>query len=575
MYRHSFGARRAIHGLWAPLLVCMSLSPVQADECPDWTPTQADQALEALQTQVSEWDDAYYRRGERLVEDSVYDQARSRLTAWQTCFDVPATPLARSSSEETIVHPVAQTGLAKLDEPQALANWVERRLQDGLWVQPKVDGVAVTLVYEDGRLTAAISRGDGHRGQDWLSHAERIVTIPQQLPADSPPRVILQGELYHRRPGHIQAEHGSDGARSAIIGLMARHELDAVSANDIGLFVWDWPSGPKPMQARLTALESWGFADSARLTRPVTGMDDVTRWRQHWYRGQLPFATDGVVIRQNTRPEPVDWQPEPPYWAVAWKHPAQRSLAMVRDIDFRIGRTGTITPVLQLHPTRLDDRTIRRVSLGSLDQWQEWDVRPGDQIMIRLAGLTIPQLAEVLIRAEPRPELDAPDSDRYHPLSCLRLTTGCEAQFLARLAWLSDNEGLDMAGIGEGTWQRLIDAGLIEGLLDWQALTPTQLEALPGVGEARATQWHASFQASRHRSLTRWLKALGMPPVDERILINADGYLDLSELRSRNRHDWRQHPGIGTTTAERLVAFFAEPEIVSLLSRLVRPTTLQ
>ncbi|GGX82264.1 DNA ligase B [Litchfieldella qijiaojingensis] len=568
MQRHTFGVPRPIL-FSCVLLAHLGLPLAQADECPDWAPAQADRAMQTLQARIAEWNDAYYRRGERLVEDSVYDQARARLTAWQDCVEASSSSTLPIVDSGPVLHPVPHTGLAKLDDRQALTTWIERRRHDELWIQPKVDGVAVTLVYEDGRLTAAISRGDGRAGQNWLSHAQRIAAIPRKLPTESPERVILQGELYHRRPGHIQAEHGSDGARNAIIGLMARHELDADGADEIGLFVWDWPNGPEPMHERLATLERWGFTTTARLTRPVADLDDVTRWRQRWYRHALPFATDGVVLRQNTRPAARDWQPEPPDWAVAWKHPAQRSLAVVRDVDFRIGRTGNITPVLQLYPTQLDDRTVRRVSLGSLSQWQEWDVRPGDQVMIRLAGLTIPQLDDVLIRAEPRPELDAPPPERYHRLSCLHLNDGCEMQFLARLAWLSGPQGLDIPGVGEGTWQRLIAGGLVEDLLDWQRLTPKQLEALPGVGEARAAQWYASFQASRQRPWARWFSALGMPPVDERALAGPDGRVDLAELRARSRHDWMQHSGIGTTTANHLVAFFAHPDIGRQLDRIM------
>ncbi|MFC3283526.1 NAD-dependent DNA ligase LigB [Litchfieldella rifensis] len=561
------------HPLALLLLLLGSLAPLaaQSSECPKWTSAQAHQTLDALQTRIARWDDAYYRRGERLVEDSVYDQARRTLTTWQACFDSPAAPTVPMDDSGRVSHPIAQTGLAKLDGHQALATWMHRRRHDALWVQPKVDGVAVTLVYTERRLTAAISRGDGLSGQDWLPHAQRIAAIPRQLPASAPARVILQGELYHRRRAHIQAELGSDGARSAIVGLMSRHELDIDGASQIGLFVWDWPNGPDPMQERLAMLGAWGFADSAYYSQPVVDVDEVGHWRQRWYRSELPFATDGVVIRQNTRPDAADWRPRPPEWAVAWKHPARRSLAVVRDVDFRIGRTGNITPVLQLYPTQLDDRTIRHVSLGSLAQWRDWEVRPGDQVMIRLAGLTIPQLDEVLTRTAPRPALSVPDPERYHPLSCLRLSGDCEEQFLARLTWLSSHHGLDMPGIGEGTWQRLIDAGLVEELLDWQTLTPAQLEVLPEVGETRAANWHDSFQATHEQPLGSWLAALGMPPVAESVLHDPDGRINLAALQARERHDWQRYPGIGATTADRLVAFFTHPEIEALIAKAQGP----
>lgn len=530
--------------------------PLLADEC-----RSIDEASRAqLEARLAEWDAAYHERGERLVDDSLYDQARQRLARWQACSGESSATTAHES-DGPLDHPVVQTGLAKLGDRDAVARWMQRRQADSLWVQPKVDGVAVTLVYEDGQLVQAISRGDGERGSDWLAHLRQAPHVAQRLTAPYPPRVVLQGELYRRLEDHIQAEHGSAGARSAIIGLMARHAWQDEIGAQVGLFVWDWPDGPPEMRQRLDRLAAWGFSDSVAMTQAVSRADEVAAWRQRWYRGALPFATDGVVVRQSQRPHGEAWQPAPPAWAVAWKHPAQQALAEVRGVEFRVGRTGQITPVLQLYPTALDDRTIRRVSLSSLSQWQQHDIRPGDHVTIRLAGLTIPQFDAVLTRRAPRPHLDVPGAEAFHHLSCLRLTPNCESQFLARLVWLSGQDGLDMAGIGEGSWQRLIDAGLLEELLDWRNLSPAQLQQAHGVGEVRAAQWHALFADSAEQSLPRWLAALGMPRIAPTALQDANGEATLIELRQRSAADWHAQAGIGEITAERLVAFFTDPRI--------------
>ncbi|MDR5905554.1 NAD-dependent DNA ligase LigB [Franzmannia qiaohouensis] len=551
----------------ARLLIFALLSslawPLLADEC-----RPIDEASRAqLEARLAEWDAAYYARGERLVDDSLYDQTRQRLARWQACSGESSVVTAHEP-DGPLEHPVAQTGLAKLDDRDAVARWMQRRRAHSLWVQPKVDGVAVTLVYDDGQLVQAISRGDGERGSDWLAHLRRAPHVAQRLAAPYPPRVVLQGELYQRLEQHVQAEHGSAGARSAIIGLMARHAWQHEAAARVGLFVWDWPDGPADMQQRLERLAAWGFSDSVAMTQAVTQADEVAAWRQRWYRGALPFATDGVVVRQSQRPAPHTWQPAPPAWAAAWKHPAQQALAEVRGVEFRVGRTGQITPVLQLYPTALDDRTIRRVSLGSLRQWQQYDIRPGDHVTIRLAGLTIPQFEAVLTHRQPRPPLEVPDAETYHHLSCLRLTPGCESQFLARLTWLSGPDGLDMAGLGEGSWQRLIDAGLLKDLLDWRDLSPAQLRQAHGVGEVRAAQWHALFADSAEQSLPRWLAALGMPRVAPAALQDANGDVTLAELRQRSAADWRAGAGIGEITAERLVAFFSDSRINAWLDAL-------
>lgn len=557
-----------------------------APPCPKWTDSQARQAIEQLQTKLDAWDDAYYRRKERLVEDAVYDQAKRRQDHWHSCFKLSATPLTKHLPSASIEargtpHPIPQTGLDKANSRQDVARWLRQRNDKSLWIQPKVDGVAVTLRYDHGKLTAVISRGDGLKGQDWLGHALRIDAIPKQL-ANAPSQVVFQGELYLRRSGHIQFEDGTAGTRSAIAGLMARNELTREDAQRIGLFVWDWPSAPQTefasMQSRLVRLATWGLSDSRRYTLPVNDIDDVANQRLHWYRHPLPFASDGIVIRQTQRPAPETWRAQPPSWALAWKYPAQRSLALIDDIEFTIGRTGRITPVAHLAPVELDDRTITRVSLGSVDRWRELDARPGDQVMIRLAGLTIPQLEEVILRTQPRPSIETPNSADYHELSCLSPSQGCRQQFLARLDWLSSNQGLAMKGIAEGTWRRLMTAELLETPLDWMQLDIATLRSLPGVGDKRARQWYTTFQASGQHTPFTWLKALGLPSAPERAF-HEDGdtnkhFMGITHLAQRSHQQWQSWPGIGEVGASQLKNFFNHPDMATLLLRLVEAGVL-
>ncbi|WP_192036485.1 NAD-dependent DNA ligase LigB [Halomonas sp. YLGW01] len=575
-----------------PLLFCLLwlAAPAAANDCPDWTPHEAERAVETLAAQLAAWDTAYYRDGRRLVDDATYDQARRHFREWQACFDpeapktppshdaAPGDPLDNSADDDpaadtTLRHPFPQAGLRKLTDRKALEDWMTKRRDQTLWVQPKVDGVAVTLVYETGTLTRAISRGDGIHGQDWRDQAAVIAAIPQHLPAPAPERVTLKGELYLRLEGHVQAEAGSAGARSRIAGLMARHELSANEGRQIGLFVWAWPDGPQEMEARLARLAAWGFPDSARFSEAAKTPQAVATARQHWYRQPAPFATDGVVIRQSHRPAAAEQDNRPPDWAIAWKHPAISAHALVRDLVFTIGRTGRITPILELAPVELDDRRVRRLSLGSLDQWREADVRPGDQVIIRLAGGIIPTLERVLIRAQPRPDVSTPDPAAHDALSCLRLREGCREQFLARLTWLSSDQGLDMEGIGEASWATLIKGGLVEHLSDWRDLNAPRLRALPGVGPARAARWQNAFQPKDGWPLRTWLKALGMPASGDASLAQAN---DPTPLLARSIEQWQALEGIGPITARALHAFFQHPEIRWQLDNLgdaMRPDT--
>jgi DNA ligase (NAD+) len=534
------------------IFACLTTNAV---ECPDWPPARALNEITALQKQIDLWDDNYHRQGRSLVADELYDQSRARLTEWRNCFDPGPSAEPLRTSGGTIAHPIAQTGLEKLRDGPAVANWLRDRTD--IWVQPKVDGVAVTLIYRKGLLTQAISRGDGVNGQDWTASARQITAIPQQLPA--PLDLLLQGELYWRLTAHIQANAGSLNARATVAGLMARKELSIEQAEGIGLFVWDWPQGPGSLPARVAALDELGFPGTAPYSHPINTFADAERWREHWYRTPLPFTSDGIVLRQDQRPPAERWQAKPPYWSVAWKYPFAQALAEVRKVHFKIGRTGRITPVLDLTPVKLDDRQIKRVSVSSLRRWEELDIRPGDQVSISLAGLTIPRLDGVVLRSTERPDMEVPLAADFHQLSCWQPTPGCKSQFLARLTWLSGKQGLALPHVGPGTWEKLIETGRLNGLLDWLTLDAQELANIDGFGERSSVRLLNSFNSARQQPFARWLIALGLPPTGQARL--ADSW---QELAQRNTEQWQAESGIGPGRAAQLSAFFRDPQVLAL-----------
>lgn len=530
--------------IWITIGLYLATRLANAD-CAD-LPAKAD--ITALAEQVQHWDQAYHEQGHSQVPDDIYDQALLQLRRWQSCSPAPSPAYRPRAGKQG--HAVPQTGLAKVHTQAETADWIKPRTD--LWIQPKVDGVAVTLEYHQGRLVRATSRGDGWQGEDWTTTVQRLPAVLQRWPQSID--LVLQGELYWRLSNHVQSRDGGAGARSRIAGLMNRQQLADDELADIGLFVWDWPDGPAQMTERLAQMTRAGL-DTARYTLPITDLRSAQTQRQHWFSTPLPFATDGVVLRQSQRPSASDWQAETPYWAVAWKHPPQRALARVRDIEFGIGRSGRITPVLQLDPVELDDRRIRRVSAGSLQRWRALDVLPGDRISIRLSGQTIPQLEEVIIRTTDRTTVNVPDPTRYHPLSCWTSEDGCRDQFLARLEWLSSANGLDLRGVGPGTWQCLLNTGALTGMLDWldtRALPPTCGNQLAGL-----------LQPATERGFLQWLRALSMPPSGDAVLPE-----QWTVLAARTQQDWETQPGIGPHRARQLVAFFNHPQVESLRARL-------
>ena len=547
---------------WWMLAMGLLARPCMA-ACPAWDVPRAAQELQALHDQLDHWNHAYRTEGRSPVDDAIYDQALARYEDWRACFPAQAPPPLVHLADATgpVRTPVAQTGLAKLHDAAAVQAWMAARGHADLWVQPKADGVAVTLLYVDGQLRQAVSRGDGLHGSDWTGQVRKIAAVPKRLP-HAPARVVLQGELVWWLPGHRQAHDGGVRARADVAGALAREPFDAQAAAHIGLFVWDWPSGPQDMQARLAGLQAMGLGASAALTHPVHDLAGVRQWRERWYRQPLPFATDGTVLRQGHRPRARDWQPAPPDWAVAWKYPPATALATVRAVDFRRGRRGGISVVLELDPVVLDDRTVQRVSVGSLAHRRQLDARPGDQVSISLAGLTIPRFDAVVWRTRERAAVAVPDATDRDGLDCWHPQAGCRRQFLARLVWLGGRQGLRIDGVGETTWRALVDAGQLRGLLDWLGLTPAQLAAVPGIGPARAARLAQAFEGARRESFDHWLRALGMPPAGQA------GLPDWATLASRSTAEWEDQPGVGPGRAARLHAFFHHPDVVKLAARL-------
>ncbi|WP_268798393.1 NAD-dependent DNA ligase LigB [Pseudomonas huanghezhanensis] len=529
--------------------------------CPDWPPIKARSEIASLQLQVTRWNDSYHREGVSLVADELYDQSVERLAHLRTCFSIKQSPSHNPliTAKGTQLHPVPHTGLQKLPGEMAVQAWLNGR--SDLWIQPKIDGVAVTLVYEHGNLTHVISRGDGVKGQDWLEKAQTIEAIPKHLPWQK--SLILQGELYWKLDGHVQAQAGSLNARSKVAGLMSRATVSEKEGAQVGLFVWDWPDGPATLQDRLAGLRALGFDDSMDFSEPLEGFAQAQKWREHWYRSPLPFATDGVVMRQSERPPAERWKANAPHWIAAWKYPFAQVLAEVRSVQFAVGRSGRITPVLELKPVQLDDRKISRLSVGSLPRWQEMDIRPGDQVAVSLAGLTIPRLDGVVSRSAERMEMLVPKPGDYHALSCWEVSMPCKDQFRARLIWLSGKKGLNLAGVGPGTWDKLLQAGVIEGLLDWMTLDSAGLVNIPGLGERSSAKLLDSLQVARQRPFTVWLKAIGLPPTGSAPL---DG--QWSELSARSIEQWQARPGIGPGRAKQLIAFFQDPQVQALAAQL-------
>ncbi|OKP03581.1 NAD-dependent DNA ligase LigB [Xenorhabdus eapokensis] len=505
-------------------------------QCPDWSQEKFQHEINQLTQQVVKWDHLYRQQGMSEIDDEIYDQLLETLRIWQSCLthgsdsaltsaspatDTSVIPVRRAGKQ---LHPVQHTGLHKLKGIQEIRQWLQGRT--GVWLQPKIDGVAVTLVYEKGQLVQLISRGDGIEGIDWMEKSAFIPSIPKQI-KNAPEYLVLQGELFWQQEQHRQFVSGSQGARSKVAGLMIR-KIPAPELKQVGIFIWGWPDGPNEMAVKLEKLAAMGFPITQQYSHLIATAEDAEkRWKDYFVQ-PLPFATDGVVLRQVIEPTGRQWRAGSNSWAIAWKYPLRQQITTVKGVNFTIGRTGRISVVLELEKVKVDDRQVSRVNIGSIKRWKQWNVYPGDKITVALAGHGIPKLDKVVWRMVERPDVQPPNEQDYHFLSCLTFDhekifdhektldhenrssdEHCRQQFIARLTWLG--EKLKMKGIGQGTWSALVKHRLVANLTDWLDLDKEQLEAVTHIGTQRAKSIFAQFQQAKLQPLSLWREAIGLP----------------------------------------------------------------
>ncbi|EJM2468130.1 NAD-dependent DNA ligase LigB [Escherichia coli] len=525
--------------------------------CPAWSPARAQEEISRLQQQIKQWDDDYWKEGESEIEDGVYDQLSARLTQWQRCFGNESRDAMMPPLAGTVMHPVAHTGVRKLADKNALRLWM--REHNDLWVQPKVDGVAVTLVYRDGKLNKAISRGNGLKGEDWTQKVSLIPSVPQTV---SGPLVnsTLQGEIFLKREGHIQQQMGGINARSKVAGLLMR-QGNSDTLNSLGVFVWAWPDGTQLMTDRLQQLTTAGFTLTQTYTRAVNNADEVERIRNEWWKAKLPFVTDGVVVRAAKEPESRHWLPGQAEWLVAWKYQPVAQVAEVKAIQFAVGKSGKISVVASLVPVMLDDKKVQRVNVGSVRRWQEWDIAPGDQILVSLAGQGIPRIDNVVWRGTERTK-PTPPENRFNSLTCYFASDVCREQFISRLVWLGSKQVLGLDGIGEAGWRALHQTHRFEHIFSWLLLTPEQLQNTPGIAKSKSTQlWH-QFNLARKQPFTRWVMAMGIPLT--RAALNASDERSWSQLLFSTEQFWQQSPGTGSGRARQVIEWKENAQIKKL-----------
>ena len=558
-------------------------------------PAAAEQQIEHLREAIRYHDHRYYERADPVISDRAYDTLFDRLLELEETFDFRSetSPTRRVGGRpidelDTVEHVAPMRSIDSSVEEADLRAFDERvrdRLVEsgydgpiGYLCEPKFDGLSVELVYEDGELDRAVTRGDGNEGDDVTANVRTIRSIPLELRGDPPAFLAVRGEVFMPKAAfqaynRERIERGDDpfaNPRNAAAGTLRQLDPSVTADRPLACFVFgildDGGQGLETRKAQRAAVKQWGFRTDEH-TRPVEDIDGAVAFRDEMLerRDDLDYEIDGTVIKIDRLDacEMLGSTARAPRWAFAYKFPARSEVTTVRDIVIQVGRTGRLTPVALLDPVDVSGVEVSRATLHNPEQIAELGVDVGDTVRIKRAGDVIPYVEAVIDGGEG--SFEFPEScpvcespiEREGPMAFCTGGVGCPAQLRRAIQHYAARTGLDIEGLGEKAVDQLIDAGLVERLPDLYSLSADDLADLDGWGETSAENLLSAIDASREPELAAFLSALGVPNVGRATAADiARHFGTLDTVMAADEDELRDVDGIGPTVASEIAEFF-------------------
>ena len=469
------------------------------------------------------------------------------------------------------------------------------------WAEPKLDGAAISLRYENGELVFGATRGDGATGEDVTHNVRTIRSIPLRLRGSKAPAVLeVRGEVFMPRAGFVEfnkraAERGEKtfvNPRNAAAGSLRQLDPRLAASRPLDAFFYalgevsdDALRGVKEQSAIVELLRGFGLrvCPEGSLVEGVTGCLEYFG-RIGGQRSTLPYDIDGVVYKVNK----LEWQRElgfvsrAPRWAVAHKFPAQEELTVLRGVEFQVGRTGALTPVARLEPVFVGGVTVSNATLHNMDEVERKDVHIGDTVIVRRAGDVIPEVVAVVADRRPadaravmlprKCPVCGSDVERAEGEAIARCIGGlfCPAQRKEAIRHFASRGALNIEGFGAKRVDQLVDIGLVKTPADLYRLTAEQLVDLERLGEKSAQKLISAVEKSKQTTYARFLYGLGIANVGEATaLALANEFRTLEELLTADEERLQQVPDVGPVVATAIHAFFNEPHNVEVIRALV------
>jgi len=573
---------------------------------------EARRRIEELREEIRRHDWLYYVKDAPEVSDAEYDRRFHELQELEEAFPelrTPDSPTQRVGGQPSEKFPTVEHAAPMLsldsDASEEEARRFDERLRKALGgervsyvVEPKFDGLSVELVYEDGELARASTRGDGARGEGITPNVRTIRSVPLRLRDDErpvPAMLAIRGEVLMRMEAFDALnerllEEGKEpfaNPRNASAGSLRQLDPSITASRPLEAYAYDIlatsDAGVATQRATLDALRDWGFRVS-ELSGHVETIDEVRDLHAGFLakRDDLPFEIDGIVLKLDdlAARDEVGATSRHPRWAFAWKFPPRAEVTRILSIVPSVGRTGVVTPVALMRPVEIGGVTVARASLHNREEVARKDVREGDLVRVQRAGDVIPQVVE-RIEEEGRERGDpfrmpetcpscGTELEERGPFTVCPNSFGCPAQLVGRIQHFGSRHALDIEGLGEETAKLLVDRELVRAVPDLFDLRPEQLTPLEGFAETSANNLVGAIDAARSTELSRFLHGLGIPEVGVAVARDLAAHFGSMEaLRAADEEALQQVPGVGPVMAGRIVEFFAEPHNAENLDRLL------
>ena len=576
--------------------------------------------IEELRAQISHHNEQYYGTDAPEISDAEYDLLMRELRDLETQHPELADEQSPTESVgaaaittfDPVVHRVPMTSLDNAMDESELRAWGER-VAKGLDGQPvrfvcelKIDGLAISIRYENGRMVQAATRGDGKVGEDVTANVATIRGLPSVI-KDAPEVLEVRGEIYMSTAAFqkMKAEREAENLervangraplsvpvnpRNAGAGSLRQKDSAITAQRDLSLWSYqlgEVVGGPEftSHHSTLEYLQKYGFPVNPEITM-LDSIDSVLQFCQTWQerRHELPYEIDGAVVKVDdlAQRELLGFTSRAPRWAIAFKFPPEERHTILQDIQISVGRTGRVTPFAVLEPVFVGGSTVGMATLHNRDQVAAKDVRPGDTVVVRKAGDVIPEVVGPVLAKRPKnskqwefpSQCPCPVKSTLVKLDDVADTRcvepACPFQRDQRIIYFASRGGMDIEGLGERTVFALSDAGLVTDVGDLFSLTVEQLLTLEGFAELSAQNLVASIQASRTKPLPKLLTALGIKhlgPAAADSLSSHFGTLDA--IASASSEELSSVDGVGTVIAASIASWFSISENQSIIQKL-------